>query len=73
LLDEGKFGSVIELADSIGMERSYMRRILRLTLLAPDIIEVIMHGREPAGLTLNDLLQTLPAEWEGQREFLLRA
>ena len=42
-------------------------RVLRLTLLAPDIVEAILDGRQPEELQLEDLLEGFPLEWEGQR------
>jgi hypothetical protein len=47
---------------------SYVSRILRLTLLAPEIVEAILDGRQPA--ELHDLLEAFPLEWEGQRKSL---
>jgi hypothetical protein len=44
----------------------YLSRVLRLTLLAPEIVEAILDGRQPAGLQLDDLLRGFPLEWEGQ-------
>ena len=44
-----------------------MSRVLRLTLLAPDIVEAILDGRQPDGMRLEDLLDGFPMEWEGQR------
>lgn len=67
LLDDGTFGSVNDLAKHGGVDRAYVGRLLRLTLLAPDIVEAILEGREPEGLTLPDLLQPLPWLWEEQR------
>lgn len=51
------------------MDNSYLARMLRLTLLAPDIIEVIIEGTEPDGLSLEKLYGA-PAAWEGQRRLL---
>ena len=45
-----------------------MSRVLRLTLLAPDIVEAILDGRQPEGMRLADLLDGFPLEWEGQRK-----
>ena len=50
-----------------GVAPSYVSRILRLTLLAPEIVEAILDGRQPAELQLDDLLDGFPLEWEGQR------
>ena len=46
---------------------SYVSRVLRLTLLAPEIVEAILDGRQPAELQLDDLLQGFSLVWEGQR------
>jgi hypothetical protein len=49
---------------------SYLSRILRLTLIAPDIIEAILTGRQPTTLQLDDLLKPLPAAWALQHSAL---
>jgi ParB-like chromosome segregation protein Spo0J len=50
VLEEGRFGTLAEMADAERISRSYVSRILRLTLLAPDIVERILDGRQTAGL-----------------------
>jgi hypothetical protein len=69
MLDEGRFASVRELAEAERVSISYVSRILRLTLLAPDIIERVMDGAPTAGLAR--LLEPFPVEWERQREQFL--
>ena len=64
LLDTGRYRSVTELAEALGLDRSYVSRILRLTLLAPDIVEAIVHGREPSGRSLERLVKGMPAAWD---------
>jgi hypothetical protein len=66
MLDEGWFASVRELAEAERVSLSYLSRILRLTLLAPDIAERILDGRPASRLA--ELMQPFPAEWERQRE-----
>jgi hypothetical protein len=39
-----------------------------LALLSPDIVEAILAGKQPADLTLKDLMLPFPVEWSGQRE-----
>ena len=50
-----------------GVAPSYVSRVLRLTLLAPEIVEAILDGRQPAELQLDDLLEGFPLEWAEQR------
>jgi len=68
MLDDGEVASVTELAERLDVDRSYAARILRLNLLAPDIVEAILAGREPSGLSLAKLTQTLPVLWNEQRQ-----
>ena len=67
MLDHGHYGSVSELAIAEKLDRSYLGRILMLTLLAPDIVEAIMGGRQPADLGVHVLRVGFPVEWGEQR------
>lgn len=67
LLDDGKFKSVSDLAREIGLDPSFAARLLRLTLLAPDIVEAVLMGEEPSGLSLTALTKQLPTLWDEQR------
>ena len=66
MLESGEYGTLAEMADAERISRSYVSRILRLTLLAPDIVERILDGRPPVGLP--QLLKPFPVAWERQRE-----
>lgn len=70
LLDTGRHATLDELAAAEKLDRSYLGKLLRLTLLAPDIVEAVMDGREPLGIGLPALLRDLPAEWQQQRDAL---
>lgn len=70
LLEQRQYRSAAELAEAENVSRSFITRLLRLTLLAPDIVEVILDGRQPKGLQLEVLTRPLPSEWEAQRERL---
>jgi hypothetical protein len=70
MIESGKYASSAELANAEKVNDSYLSRILRLTLIAPDIIEAILTGRQPCTLQLDDLLKPLPAAWERQRSEL---
>ncbi len=67
LLDNGRYASISEIAAAEKIDRGYVGSILRLTLLAPDIIEAILNAQQPDGLALSDLLHPFPLEWELQR------
>ncbi len=67
LLETGVHATVAEIAGAEGISPTYVGRILRLTLLAPDIVEALLDGRQTANLQLADLLKGLPVEWERQR------
>jgi hypothetical protein len=66
MLDEGACGTIAELARREKVTKSIMSRVLRLTLLAPDIVEAVLDGRQSEEMRLVDLLEGLPVEWEGQ-------
>jgi hypothetical protein len=66
MLESGEYSSSAELAKTEKVNHSYLSRILRLTLIAPDIIEAILAGCQPSTLQLDDLLKPLPAVWANQ-------
>jgi hypothetical protein len=70
MLDEGTCATVSEIGDAENISKSYVSRILRLALLAPDIVEAILAGRADQGLTLDRLERPLPTSWAEQRELL---
>jgi hypothetical protein len=67
MLDEGLYGTLEDLARAKNVHATYVSRVLRLTLLAPEIVEAILDGRQSGELRLDDLLEGFPLEWEGQR------
>jgi hypothetical protein len=67
MLDDGRYGSISELAAAEKINESYVSRVLRLTLLAPEIVEAILDGRQAAEMSLPELMKALPVEWERQR------
>lgn len=67
LLDEGRYGSISEMAEAEKIERGYLGSLLRLTLLAPEIVEAILNGRQPEGVSLPRLLAPLSVYWAEQR------
>ncbi|MFN3625042.1 MAG: hypothetical protein ACK4TP_13390 [Hyphomicrobium sp.] len=71
MLDEGRYASISEMAAAERIDRGYLGRILQLTLLAPDIVEAILDGRQPEGLGLPQLLKSLPVDWERQKAYIV--
>ena len=71
MLENGTHATIAEIAAAEKINESYVGRVLRLTLLAPDIVEAILGGRQPAGLQLEDLLRRFPVLWAEQRSALL--
>jgi len=69
MLEGGEYGTLAEIADAERISRSYVSRILRLTLLAPEVVERILDRRPTVGLP--QLLKPFPVEWEKQRERFL--
>ncbi len=67
MLETGDFATINELADREGIAPSYMTRILRLTLLAPDVVEAILDGRTGPEVTLARLLEPFEDAWTVQR------
>ena len=55
---------------AVKQERAFLFRALSLVNLAPDIIEAILNGKEPATLTLSKLRKGFPEDWEEQKKFL---
>ena len=68
MLDEGKYETPKELAQQEQVEVTYMYRVMRLTLLAPDIIEAILNGTQPRTLTLQNVVRGFPISWKEQRQ-----
>jgi hypothetical protein len=68
MLENGTHATIAEIASAEGINESYVGRVLRLTLLAPDIIDAILSGRQPPELTLASLMQPFPVAWMEQRK-----
>jgi hypothetical protein len=67
LLENGTYGCLEEIARAEKIGASFVSRVVRLALLAPDIVEAILAGKQPASaLTLKDLMLPFPVEWAGQ-------
>jgi hypothetical protein len=66
MLEAGRFATINELAAAEKINSSYVSRVLRLTLLAPDIVEAILDGRQPEGMALPALMEGFQVEWDRQ-------
>ena len=67
LLDEGRYASISEMAAAEKIERGYLGTLLRLTLLAPELVEAILNGRQPERVTLPRLLEGVSSGWGEQK------
>ena len=73
LIDEGMVKSGSEIARREGLYPSTVNGLLRLTLLAPDIVEMLLEGRQPRRLTLIWFQRNrLPVDWQAQRDIIAR-
>jgi hypothetical protein len=66
-LDSGQFATISELAEAEKLDRSFVSHTLRLALLAPDLVEAILDGKQPRTIELQPLMRGLPDEWVRQR------
>ena len=64
MLDEGRYGSISEMAGAEKIERGYLGKVLQLTLLAPAVVEAIVDGRQGNGMTLPGFVQGVGARWK---------
>lgn len=71
LLENGTYTCLDDIAKSEKIGASFISRVVRLALLAPDIVDAILNGRQPAQLTLKRLLEPFPLEWSEQRNQLM--
>ena len=73
LLDQGEFATITDLARFMKLEQGWVAEVLRMTTLAPDIIESILDGQQPRHLNLQTLRgrhDQLPRDWQEQRKTL---
>jgi hypothetical protein len=71
MLDHGRYASITEMAAAECLERGYLGSLLRLTLLAPDIVSAILDGRGADRIALPALLEPVPVAWACQRGRLM--
>ena len=72
MIEFGQVESNSDLARKLKLDQSYIARTIRLTSLAPDLVEAILDGQEPDGLSLRSLRRDLPLEWDEQRRMLTK-
>ena len=68
LLETGVYGTIEEIAAAEKINSSYVSRVLRMTLLAPSVVEAILDGRQPTKVTLAVLMRPFPVAWKEQVE-----
>ena len=73
LIDDGTYSTTTDLAHAMKVEPGWAAEVLRMTMLAPDIVEAIFEGRQPRHLNLHTLRgrqEQLPRDWAAQRRLL---
>jgi hypothetical protein len=66
MLETGRYDTLRELAEAEKINEAYFGRVIRLTLLSPQITEAILPGQQPDHIEFADLLKPFPVEWGGQ-------
>lgn len=66
ILDSGTVGTVKDLAESVGVDRPYVVRILRFATLSPRILQAVLHGRAPDGISVEKLAAIQSDDWSEQ-------
>jgi hypothetical protein len=72
MLESGGYSTIREIAAAEKINETYVGRVLRLTLLAPEVVEAIVNGRQPVGLRLDGLVKRFPVGWREQTDVLSR-
>jgi hypothetical protein len=70
MLSDGRYASISEIAAAEKIDRGYVGSILRLALLAPDIVEAVLNGQQPPEMGLPLLMEPFPLAWNEQRQML---
>jgi hypothetical protein len=68
MLENGEYATIREIAAAEKINESYVGRVLRLTLLAPEAVEAILNGQQPSALQLDGLMRPFLVEWRAQQE-----
>jgi hypothetical protein len=68
MLENGTHATIAEIAAAEKINESYVGRVLRLTLLAPNIVEAILGGRQPVDITMAILMRGYPVGWRAQSD-----
>ncbi len=71
VLDEGRMTTIKEIAKAIGRAPGFVARCIRLTAIAPDIVERAIDGDIPVGLSTNLARKSIPNSWDEQMEMWL--
>ena len=67
MLDDGDHAALEDLPRAKGVDATYVSRVLRLTLLAPGVVEAILDGRHPAEHKVDELFEGSPLTWGSQQ------
>jgi hypothetical protein len=65
--ENGTHATIAEIAEAEKINEAYVGRLVRLTLLAPEVIEAILDGRQHVGISLLQLMKPVPVGWKEQQ------
>ncbi len=68
LIDSGTYRNTVDLAEAIGKDPAFVARMIRLTLLAPEIVHAILAGTLQKSIPINMLSKTMPERWADQKK-----
>jgi hypothetical protein len=66
MLESGEYATIREIAAAETINETYVGRVLRLTLLAPELVETILNGQQSSHLQLDALMKVFPVQWQAQ-------
>jgi site-specific DNA recombinase len=67
----GNVATKAQLAYETELSSSYVKRVLKCAVLSPQITENILSGKHRPSLTLQELLQSIPIDWQAQKHVTL--
>ena len=68
LIDSGFYRNIADLAAAAGKDPAFVAGMIRLTLLAPEIVHAILAGTLQKSIPMEKLCKEIPSRWEDQKK-----